>query len=65
MNLQHERIASLCAELRLAAVADRYAELAQSAAQDEKSFADFLETVLSAEKATRLDLPRFSGQCQA
>jgi DNA replication protein DnaC len=53
MNLQHERIASLCAELRLAAVSDRYAELAQSAAQDEKSFADFLETVLAAEKATR------------
>jgi DNA replication protein DnaC len=53
MNLQHERIASLCAELRLAAVSDRYAESAQSAAQDEKSFADFLETVLSAEKATR------------
>lgn len=28
MNLQHERIAALCAELRLVAVAERYAELA-------------------------------------
>src|SRR5215471_3178338 len=53
MNLQHERIAALCAELRLAAVSDRYPELAQSAVQDDKSFADFLETVLTAERATR------------
>ena len=53
MNLQHERIAALCAELRLAAVAEHYPPLAQAAVDAQKSFADFLESVLSAEKATR------------
>jgi DNA replication protein DnaC len=53
MNLQHERIAALCAELRLSAVAEHYAPLAQASVDEQKSFADFLESVLSAEKATR------------
>jgi DNA replication protein DnaC len=53
MNLQHERIAELCEELRLLAVLEHYAPLAQSAVEEQKSFADFLESVLSAEKATR------------
>jgi DNA replication protein DnaC len=53
MNLQHERIAALCEELRLSAVAEHYPPLAQSAVDEQKSFADFLEAVLSAEKATR------------
>jgi DNA replication protein DnaC len=53
MNLQHERIAALCAELRLAAVADRYAELATQAVESDQSYADFLEGVLSAEHSTR------------
>lgn len=53
MNLQHERIAALCAELRLAAVADRYAELATQAAEGDQSYADFLEAILATEHATR------------
>jgi DNA replication protein DnaC len=67
MNLQHERITELCAELRLtAAIAQGYPELAQSAVKEEKSFADFLESVLAAEKAarqgrTRSTLTRLAG----
>lgn len=53
MNLQHERIATLCAELRLAAVADRYPELATLAVEGDQSYADFLERVLAAEHSTR------------
>lgn len=53
MNLQHERIAALCNELRLAAVADRYPELATRAVENTQSYADFLEGVLSAEHSTR------------
>lgn len=53
MNLQHERIAALCAELRLAAVADRYPELATKAVEQDQSYADFLEGILGAEQATR------------
>ncbi len=53
MNLQHERIAAICSELRLAAVADRYPELATHAVESEQSYADFLEGVLSAEHSTR------------
>jgi DNA replication protein DnaC len=53
MNLQHERIAALCNELRLAAVTERYPELASRAAETEQSYADFLEGVLAAEHSTR------------
>jgi DNA replication protein DnaC len=53
MNLQHERISALCEELRLAAVTDNYPPLAQSAVEGSQSFADFLEAVLTAEKAAR------------
>jgi DNA replication protein DnaC len=60
MNLQHERIGALCAELRLSAVAENYAPLAQTAVEEQKSFADFLESVLSAENATRHSRTRSS-----
>ena len=53
MNLQHERIAALCEELRRAAIAENYPTLAQSAVDDSRSFADFLESVLTAEKSAR------------
>ncbi len=53
MNLQHERIAALCNELRLAAVTERYPELASRAAETGQSYADFLEGVLAAEQSTR------------
>jgi DNA replication protein DnaC len=66
MNLQHERIAALGDELRLSAVAENYPPLAQAAVDDQKSFADFLESVLSAEKAirhsrTRSTMTRLAG----
>lgn len=66
MNLQHERIAALCEELRLAAIADRYPPLAQDAVDQERSYADFLESVLAAEKAarhgrTRLTMTKLAG----
>lgn len=53
MNLQHERIAVLCEELRLGAIAENYPPLAQNAVDEGKSFADFLEAVLAAEKTAR------------
>lgn len=53
MDVQHERIAGLCAELRLGAVASQYAALAQAAADRQDSFTTFLETVLRAERDTR------------
>lgn len=52
MNLQHERIAALCRELKLS-VAAEWPAIAQEAAQSEASFADFLERVLSSEQAAR------------
>lgn len=66
MNLQHERIAVLCEELRLASIAQVYPELAQTAVAEDKSYADFLEGVLAAERAarqgrTRSTLTRLAG----
>lgn len=66
MNLQHERIAALCGELRLAAVTDRYPELASRAVEAEQSYADFLEAVLVAEQSirqgrTRSTMTRLAG----
>lgn len=53
MNTQHERIVSLCEELKLVSVAEGYPDLAQSIAEAEKSYADFLEGVLEEEKRQR------------
>ena len=53
MNLQHERIVGLCAELRLGGVAADYAAAAQRAAETEATYPDFLEAVLRAELDTR------------
>jgi len=52
-TLQHQRIEALCAQLRLQAVADVYANLADEAAQQEMSHIDYLEAVLRAEQASR------------
>ena len=49
MNLQHERIANLCAELRLERIAAEYPALAQKAAEEEASFTEFLERLLAHE----------------
>jgi IstB-like ATP binding protein len=53
MNVQHERIAELCAGLRLGAVAAQYSVLAQQAAEQHSSFTDFHETLLLAERESR------------
>lgn len=53
MNLQAERIAGLCADLKLDAVAAEFPALADRAAQTEASLADFLESVLTTEQAFR------------
>lgn len=52
-DLQHQRIADLCAELRLGTVPDRYGALAQSAVTGDTSYAAFLEEVLRAERDAR------------
>jgi DNA replication protein DnaC len=52
-DLQHQRIAELCQELRLSAVPDLYSSIAQSAAAKQVSFADFLEETLRAERDAR------------
>jgi DNA replication protein DnaC len=51
--LQHQRLADLCRELRLSAVADVYSAVAQDGAAKEASFADFLEAILRAERDAR------------
>lgn len=52
-DLQHARIADLCAELRLSAMADLYGPAAQAAASRDASYSDFLEEVLRAERDAR------------
>ena len=46
MSLQHRRIAQLCEQLKLPAIHAEWSALAQRAAHEESSFADFLERVL-------------------
>lgn len=53
MNLQHERIASLCGSLRLPFMSQGYSETAQHAAKQEMPYCDFLETLLNIEVAGR------------
>ena len=58
MSLQPERIAQLCELLKLPAIHAEWPAYAQRAAQEERSFADFLESVLSAERAARTERVR-------
>ena len=53
MNFQHERLQSLCQSLRLIAVGQNYADLAQVAVKEESSYPDFLEKILNTEMAVR------------
>jgi len=53
MNVQDERIQSACTTLALTAIAQHYAELAQTAVNDDASYTDFLEACLKAEQAER------------
>jgi DNA replication protein DnaC len=58
MNLQHERIGLLCERLKLERVSADWAHLAQSAADGQASFAEFLERVLKAEADAREERKR-------
>lgn len=53
MNLQHERLTQLCADLRLGGIAADYPAAAQRAAEAGASYPDFLEAVLRAELEAR------------
>lgn len=58
MNLQHERIAELCAQMKFARLGTDWPALAQRASQSEASYADFLESALGAEHAAREERKR-------
>ena len=53
MNLQHERITTLCAELRLGGLSTHYPVAAQRAVEAAASYPDFLETLMRAEPDIR------------
>jgi DNA replication protein DnaC len=53
MNLQQQRIAEMCEQLKLVQLASGWPGLAQDAARDDASFADFLEKVLASELTAR------------
>lgn len=50
MNLQHERISVLCAQLKLERIGTDWGALAQEAARTEASYADFLERLLTTQR---------------
>ncbi|AVP96574.1 hypothetical protein C7S18_06085 [Ahniella affigens] len=58
MNLSHERLSALCADLKLSSVAEAATRLAQEASAAEWSYLDFLDRVLRAEAAQRQDRSR-------
>jgi DNA replication protein DnaC len=58
MNLQHERIAAMCTKLKLERIAAEWPPLAQQAAHDEASFAEFLERLLTMENDARVERQR-------
>lgn len=53
MTIQHERITTLCEQLRLHAIADYYPTLSQESARQEQSYADFLEQLLHHEQQSK------------
>lgn len=53
MNLQHERMLSLCETLNLPFIAQGYAVASQEAAEKEAAYSDFLEGLLRTEAAGR------------
>ncbi len=58
MNLQHDRIQALCQELKLERIGADWISLAQRAAEQEDSFADFLEHLLQTEHDARRERSR-------
>ena len=51
--LQHQRIQTLCEQLKCQAIGDVYANLAETCAEQESSYIDYLEAVLKAEQEQR------------
>jgi len=51
--LQHQRIQTLCEQLKCQAIGDVYANLAETCAEQESSYIDYLEAVLKAEQDRR------------
>jgi DNA replication protein DnaC len=60
MSLQHDRIAEMCEQLKLVRLATDWPSLAQDAARDGASFADFLEKVLVSENQAREERKRIA-----
>jgi len=58
MSLQHQRIGELCERLKFTRLASEWPALAQDAAREEASLADFLERVLASELAAREERKR-------
>jgi DNA replication protein DnaC len=58
MNLQQQRIAALCEELKLPVVSTEWSALAQRAADNQASFADFLTSLLETEQAAKTERTR-------
>jgi DNA replication protein DnaC len=53
MNLQHDRIGALCEQLKFARLQAEWPAVAQEAAREQMSFADFLERLLGTEARAR------------
>jgi DNA replication protein DnaC len=58
VNLQQERIATLCGALKLERIGSEWPGVAQRAAQQQASHGDFLEQVLTVENDARLERQR-------
>ena len=66
MNLQYDRIRAACEALKLSAIATQWSGIADQVVREEKSFADFLESLLGAEldekaRRSQATLLKFAG----
>jgi meiotically up-regulated gene 157 (Mug157) protein len=53
MNLQHEKIDSLCEKLQLLGICHNYLKISDESAKEESTYTSFLEKILEAEWKTR------------
>jgi len=60
MNQQHDRIVALCEQLKLDRLGTEWPALAQDAANNQASFADFLEALLTTERSIRAERQRIT-----
>jgi DNA replication protein DnaC len=58
MNLQHERIAQLCGQLKLDRIGAEWPALAERCVRDQSTLGDFLEHCLKAEEGARAERKR-------